>query len=121
MTRDQWNSHYSNDKVIWDSFSPQTKATILGFKTPTSTPTSPTVKANLYDISADNYFCMLHIQSPIEETPNNNGNSLDTYEPELFDSSMEHDDSPVLPSIPESTSDNSNLLTYVTKVVIATW
>ena len=58
---------------------------------------------------------MLYTQSPTEEVPNNNGTSLDTYEPGFFDYSMEHDDSPFSPSIPESTSDNSNLLAYVTK------
>ena len=36
MTRDQWNSLSAEDKVVWDSFSPQTKATILGFKKPSS-------------------------------------------------------------------------------------
>ena len=101
MTIDQWSSLSSNDKVIWDSFSLQTKATILGFKKPTSTPTPPIQKVNLYYISADDYLCMLHTHSQTEEVPDNNITSLDISQPELFDSSIDHDDTLVhlLPQI----------------------
>ena len=84
MTRDQWNSLSSDDKVIWDSFPPQTKATILGFKKPTPTPTPPVMKVNIYDSSAVDYFCILHTHSPTEEVPDNNTS-------EFFDFSMHHD------------------------------
>ena len=34
MTRDQWNSLTADEKSIWDSFPPQTKAPILRFRKP---------------------------------------------------------------------------------------
>ena len=73
------------------------------------------MKVNLHDISAADYLCMLHTHSPTEEVPDNNITSLDTSQPEFFDSSMEHDDTLVSPSISDLTSDNNNLLAYVTK------
>ena len=58
---------------------------------------------------------MLHTHSPTEEVPDNNITSLDTSQPEFFDSSMEYDDTLVSPSTSDLISDNSNLFVYVTE------
>ena len=92
MTRDQWNSLSTEEKVIWDSFSPQTKATILGFKK-SSSPTPPPKKVNLHDISAADYFCMLHSQAPHEDSVDNNSTFSNTSDQEYFDTNSEDIDS----------------------------
>ena len=115
MTRDQWKSLFSRDKVIWDSFPPQTKATLLDYRKPTSTPTPPAMKVNLHDMSAADYLCMLHTHPPIEEASDNNITPLDTSQSEFFDSSTDHDDTLVTNSTSYFTSEDSNRLGYVTK------
>ena len=111
MTKDQWNSLSSEEKVTWDSFSPQTKATILGFKKPVVTPSTTPTKVNLHDISVADYICMLHSQSVIGDTGDNNSTSSDTSNNIYFDSNTDDNDTPT----PTPSSDHSNLLAYATK------
>ena len=108
MTRDQWNSLSDEEKTIWDSFSPQAKATILGFRKPPSKP-PPQQKTKLHDISAADYLCMLHDQSQHENTSNDTYTSSKTSNDESFDSN---------PDVVDTTSpsnENANLLAYATK------
>ena len=55
------------------------------------------------------YLCMFHTQSSDKDLPDNNNTSSDTSEHQYLDSSMDHDNPPM------SSSDNGNLLAYVTK------
>ena len=113
MTREQWNSLSAEDKVVWDSFSPQTKATILGFRK-SSTPTPSPKEVNLHDISAADYFCMLHSITPHNDS-DNNSTSSHTSDQEYFDTNSEDIDS----SPP--TSENTSLLAYATKQSLPPW
>ena len=108
MTRDQWNSLSAEEKTIWDSFSPQAKATILGFRKPSPKP-SLQQKINLHDITAADYLCLLHNQSQDTNAPDDNSTSSKTSDNEQSDPKPEDTDTT------SSNNENGNLLAYATK------
>ena len=91
MNRDQWNSLSAEEKTIWDSFSPQAKATILGFRKPSPKP-SLQQKINLHDITAADYLCLLHNQSQDTNAPDDNSTSSKTSDNEQSDPKPEDTD-----------------------------
>ena len=109
MTRDQWNSLSAEEKVTWDSFSPQTKATILGYKKPPVNRNSTQQRVNLHDISAADYLCMLHTQSQQPEAADDKSTSSTTSNDEYFDSNTDIEGTSSPPP------DNTGLLAYATK------
>ena len=96
MKKEQWNSLNSEEKALWDHFSPTTKAMILGYSRPKPSPLS----MNLHDMSAAEYISMFHSQ----DTPEDATDDKD----EFLDAQSDHTDE-------ESNEEKGDILAYATK------
>ena len=106
MSKEKWDNLSKTEKELWNKFTPQSKAIILGISKPTK-PTLPPYqrKINLHDLSAHDYLSLIHEAQQ------------HSIAPEIVESSNveSNNDCSMTNETPSDTTDSSNnLLAYIT-------
>ena len=61
MSKEKWDNLSKTEKELWDKFTPQSKAIILGISKPTKPTSLPSQRRiNLHDLSVNDYMQLIH-------------------------------------------------------------
>ena len=107
MSKEKWNNLSKTEKELWDKFSPQTKAMILGISKPKPTASPYQRNINLHNMSASDYIQLIHMAQQQHSLPSDFGE--DTSDVTASNNTIPQD------TVSDNEGDSGNLLACLTK------